>query len=99
MTRRSSRSLFKAQTSSLPAQPSIRAVAVARFDTAAGAFDNTFGTGGITNLDTLDTDGGASGVVVDIHNQIGIVSTLADVDNSLIVIRLDADGARRHVWR
>jgi uncharacterized delta-60 repeat protein len=67
-------------------------VVAARFDTVSGTFDNTFGTGGVASLDSLATRGGAKGVAVDSHNQIGLVSTL-DASNDLIVIRLTATGA------
>jgi uncharacterized delta-60 repeat protein len=64
---------------------------VARFDTAAGAFDSTFGNGGAATIDAISTDGGAKGVAVDSQGNIGVVATL-DTGSQLAVVRLTSEG-------
>jgi uncharacterized delta-60 repeat protein len=63
---------------------------VTRFDTTAGAFDSTFGVGGVATLDSLSTTGGVKGVAVDSQNNIGVVTVLDTA--SLDVVRLTSDG-------
>jgi uncharacterized delta-60 repeat protein len=67
-------------------------VVVVRFNTGTNSFDSSFGSGGVSLLDSLTTRGGAKAVAVDTHNAIGIVTT-DDSNDELLVLRLTANGA------